>query len=75
LELLGSGNPGAFISARHATMNPDPERMSTHRPVLSTNEVRDGVTGHNVRYVLIFGLLAVVVAFAIIYVAFFAPYA
>lgn len=56
-------------------MNPDPERVSSRRPVLSTNEARDGVTGHNVRYVLTFGILAVIVAFAIIYIAFFAPHA
>ena len=53
-------------------MNSDPERPSNHRSVLATNEARDGVTGHNVRYVLTFGLLAVIVEFAIIYVAFFA---
>jgi hypothetical protein len=39
------------------------------RPVLSTTEARGGVTGHNVRYVLTAGLLAVVVAFAITYTA------
>ena len=32
---------------------------------------RAGVTGHNVRYVLIFGLIAVIVAFAILYLAYF----
>jgi len=31
------------------------------------NEARDGVTGHNVRYVLGFGLAGVVIAFAIAY--------
>ena len=34
--------------------------------VLSTNEARQGVTGHNVRYVLGFGLLGVIIAFAVI---------
>ncbi|HLQ90150.1 MAG TPA: hypothetical protein VK148_08960 [Xanthobacteraceae bacterium] len=34
--------------------------------VLSTNEARQGVTGHNVRYVLGFGLLGVIIAFGII---------
>jgi hypothetical protein len=31
---------------------------------------RAGVTGHNVRYVLAFGLIAVIVGFVIVYVAF-----
>jgi len=31
---------------------------------LATNEARAGVTGHNVRYVLGFGLAGIVVAFA-----------
>jgi hypothetical protein len=35
--------------------------------VVTTNEARQGVTGHNVRYVLIFGLIAVVVGFALGY--------
>ena len=30
----------------------------------STNQARAGVTGHNVRYVLAFGLLGIIVAFA-----------
>lgn len=35
-------------------------------PTLTTDEARQGVTGHNVRYVLISGTLAVVVAFVVI---------
>ena len=42
-------------------------REGSGRPVVSTNEARQGVTGHNVRYVLIFGLIAVVVGFALGY--------
>ena len=42
-------------------------RDASGRPVLSTKEARQGVTGHNVRYVLIFGLVAVVVGFALGY--------
>src|SRR3981081_4247028 len=37
------------------------------RPVVATKQPRQGVTGHNVRYVLIFGLIAVVVGFALGY--------
>jgi hypothetical protein len=38
---------------------------------LSKVRARGGVTGHNVRYVLAFGPLAVIVGFVIVYVAFF----
>jgi hypothetical protein len=41
------------------------------RPVLSETEARQGVTGHNVRYVLGFGLAAVIIAFVILYVVYF----
>jgi len=34
--------------------------------VLATDEARQGVTGHNVRYVLGWGIFGVVAAFAII---------
>jgi len=40
-----------------------------HRTDLATIRARAGVTGHNVRYVLIFGILGVVAAFGIAYVA------
>jgi hypothetical protein len=33
---------------------------------------RQGVTGHNVRYVLFFGLVAVIIAFGLILVSYFA---
>jgi hypothetical protein len=39
---------------------------------MSAPKARQGVTGHNVRYVLGFGLAAVIVAFIIIYLLFFA---
>jgi hypothetical protein len=37
----------------------------------STVEARGGVTGHGVRYVLVWGTLGVIVAFAVIYMVFF----
>jgi hypothetical protein len=43
--------------------------MQEERPVLNTTEARQGVTGHNVRYVLLFGLIAVVIAFVVGYFA------
>jgi hypothetical protein len=39
----------------------EPEEPETELP---TDEARAGVTGHNVRYVLAFGLAGVIVAFA-----------
>jgi hypothetical protein len=39
---------------------------------LPTDNARQGVTGHNVRYVLGFGLAGVIVLFAVIYVSYFA---
>jgi hypothetical protein len=36
-------------------------------PIKSTTEARQGVTGHNVRYVLGFGVLAIIIAFAVVY--------
>jgi hypothetical protein len=37
----------------------------------STTQARQGVTGHNVRYVLAAGVAAVVVLFAIVYIIYF----
>jgi hypothetical protein len=37
----------------------------------NSERARAGVTGHNVRYVLSFGLLAVIIAFAIVYLIYF----
>ena len=56
---------------------PDSERAPEERAPpgaegRATNQVRQGVTGHNVRYVLAFGLGGVVLAFALIYAAFWA---
>jgi hypothetical protein len=44
----------------------------TAHPVVPTQRARQGVTGHNVRYVLGFGLAGIVIAFALIYVVYFA---
>jgi hypothetical protein len=52
-------------------MNAPAGEQSEPRPVLSKTEARQGVTGQNVRYVLGFGLLAVIVVFVAIYVAYF----
>jgi hypothetical protein len=53
-------------------MKPPPDnRANERRTVVSTQQAREGVTGHNVRYVLGWGLAAVIVAFAIIFLFFF----
>jgi hypothetical protein len=46
--------------------------QSEQRTVVPTQEARQGVTGHNVRYVLGIGLAAVIVAFAVLYAFYFA---
>ncbi len=40
------------------------DRTTKPRIVKSTNEAREGVTGHNVRYVLAISLIGIVVIFA-----------
>ena len=47
-----------------------PERHD-ERIVETAIEARQGVIGHNVRYVLAFGICGVIVAFVIIYFLFF----
>ncbi|HYC17326.1 MAG TPA: hypothetical protein VEC94_08970 [Pseudolabrys sp.] len=39
------------------------------RVVKHTDEARAAVTGHNVRYVLLVSMLAVIVLFAVVYIA------
>jgi hypothetical protein len=42
-------------------------RSENNKPeVVTTTEARSGVTGHNVRYVLLFGLGGVIAAFALL---------
>lgn len=48
------------------------ERETVHSPVVPAQNARQGATGQNVRYVLGFGTLAIIVAFFIIYLIFFA---
>ena len=46
--------------------------QSERRNVVSTQQARQGATGHNVRYVLGVGIAAVVVAFVVLYAIYFA---
>lgn len=48
------------------------ERETVHSPVLPAQEARQGAVGHNARYVLGFGVVAIVVVFFAIYLAYFA---
>lgn len=41
------------------------EKQTDQRPI-PTNQARQAVTGHNVRYVLLFGILGLVVAYLIV---------
>jgi len=41
------------------------------RPVVPTPRARQAVTGHNVRYVLGFGIAGIVIAFIIVYLTYF----
>jgi hypothetical protein len=54
---------------------PAPEYKDADRSIgldqLSTVRTRAAVAGHNVRYALSFGLIGVIVGFAIVYFAYF----
>ena len=54
-------------AAMRITPGPDEEHKNIE---LNTVEARQGRTGQKVRYVLIFGLLGVVIAFVIIFTGF-----
>jgi type IV secretory pathway TrbD component len=48
-------------------MNRPVDTDTSHAPEISKTAARQGVTGQNVRYVLMLGLLGVVVGFAVAY--------
>ena len=49
-------------------MNETSRNEPTSPAVINTTRARQGVTGHNVRYVLAFGIAGVVILFALAYV-------
>jgi hypothetical protein len=61
-----------MISPPDSATEPRDRPVLEQRPVVTKVEARQGVTGHNVRYVLGFGLAAIIIAFAVIYVIYFA---
>jgi hypothetical protein len=68
-EASGNSFP-RFISNRSSIVSAPSDRTS-ERQVVSTEQARQGVTGHNVRYVLGSGLVAIVIVFAIVYLVYF----
>lgn len=50
--------------------NPNPDFPSP-RPIKTTNEARQGVSGHNVRTVLITALAAIIVIFGLLWLFYF----
>jgi hypothetical protein len=50
---------------------PPNDSAAEPRTVVPTQKARQGITGQNVRYVLGWGLAAVIVAFGIIYLVYF----
>jgi hypothetical protein len=62
-KAIGVGNKENAMSSSEG-----PER----RPVIPARQARQGVSGHNVRFVLGFSIAAVVVVFAIIWFVYFA---
>ncbi|HUD87259.1 MAG TPA: hypothetical protein VMR17_12440 [Xanthobacteraceae bacterium] len=52
--------------------SPINDQTTEPRTVVSTREARQGVTGHNVRYVLGIGLAAIIVIFGALWLVYFA---
>ncbi len=51
------------------------ERHAAERPIVETKQqARQGVTGHNVRYVLGFSLAGAIIVLALAYIFYFAPH-
>jgi hypothetical protein len=61
-------------TATGKTMATNSDHATNQRPVVTPTEARSGVTGHNVRYVLLYGLVGVVVAFAVVYFVVFSQH-
>jgi hypothetical protein len=64
-----NGAPPRPLGKKEPTIERD--ELSAEDATVSTNRIRQGVTGHNVRYVLLLSTAAVVLAFILVYVAVF----
>jgi hypothetical protein len=62
----------SMSSSQDRPVSAEPRPQSDVRTVVPTQQARQGVTGHNVRYVLGIGLAAVIVAFVVLYAIYFA---
>jgi hypothetical protein len=58
-------------SPRNGQVQREWEDRDIEHPVVTAPRARQGVTGHNVRYVLGFGVAAVIVCFVIVYLVYF----
>jgi hypothetical protein len=75
ISILGTVAPGCVLmngrimmsADKRAPQYKDADRQAAYRWVLPAARARQGVTGHNVRYVLGYGLASVIIAFLIIY--------
>jgi hypothetical protein len=69
-QQLGRFTRRGLFAATEDRVNVETRRNETDgAEVVDTTRARQGVTGHNVRYVLIFGIVGVVILFALAYVA------
>jgi hypothetical protein len=70
-ELSGASDASrgeSFVVATEDRVNVETRRHETDgAEVVNTTRARQGVTGHNVRYVLTFGIAGVVILFALAY--------
>jgi hypothetical protein len=76
LRLTASGSRESQMSPdtrapEYKEVDQNVDLTATQHPTLPARRARQGVTGHNVRYVLGFGLAGVIVAFIIVFVIFF----
>jgi hypothetical protein len=62
----------SMSSSQDRPVSAEPRLQSDVRTVVPTQQARQGVTGHNVRYVLGIGLAAAIVAFVVLYAIYFA---
>ena len=61
----------AMTTETRAPEYKEADRQMAGQPGIPAAEARQAVMGHNVRYVLGFGIAAVVIAFAIVYLVYF----
>jgi hypothetical protein len=68
--MSGTNETSTMSTDKRAPEYKEADRRTAAEPVVPTPRARAGVTGHNVRYVLGFGLAAIIVAFVIVYLVY-----